>query len=73
MSIKPVIACSVAIAALACAHGASAQNKPAAPAAQPPATSAAAPAVAEPADRLIKEMSAYIALRGPLPVPLQTT
>ena len=60
MSIKPVIACSVMITALACAHGASAQNKPAASAAAPPATNAAAPAVAEPADRLIKEMSAYI-------------
>jgi hypothetical protein len=53
MSIKPVIACSVAIAALTCAQGGLAQNKPA-------ATNAAAPAVAEPADRLIKEMSAYI-------------
>ena len=60
MTIKPVIACSVAIAALACAHGASAQNKPAAPAVAPPATNAGVPAVAEPADRLIKEMSAYI-------------
>jgi hypothetical protein len=57
MSIKPVIAFSVAIAALASTHGASAQNKPAAPAA---AANAPAPAVAEPADRLIKEMGAYI-------------
>jgi hypothetical protein len=55
MSIKPVIAFSVVIAALASAQGASAQNKPAAPAA-----AVNAPAVAEPADQLIKEMSAYI-------------
>jgi hypothetical protein len=56
MSIKPVIALSVVIAC-ASAQGASAQNKPAAPAA---AANAPAPAVAEPADRLIKEMSAYV-------------
>jgi hypothetical protein len=56
MSIKPVIAFSVVIAC-ASAQGASAQNKPAAPGA---AANAPAPAVAEPADRLIKEMSAYI-------------
>src|SRR5215472_6161045 len=37
-----------------------AQNKPAAPAAAPATTSAAAPAVVPAADRLIKEMSAYI-------------
>jgi hypothetical protein len=56
MSIKPVIAFSVVIAC-ALAQGASAQTKPAAPAA---AANAPAPAVAESADRLIKEMSAYI-------------
>jgi hypothetical protein len=56
MSIKPVIAFSVVIAC-ASALGVSAQNKPAAPAA---AANASAPAVAEPADRLIKEMSAYL-------------
>jgi hypothetical protein len=39
---------------------AAAQNKPAAPNTASPTTSAAAPAVAEQADRLIKEMSAYI-------------
>jgi hypothetical protein len=39
---------------------ATAQNKPAAPNAAPPATNGVAPAVAEQADRLIKEMSAYI-------------
>ena len=42
------------------AAAAVAQNKPAAPAASTGAASAAAPTVAEPADRLIKEMGAYI-------------
>jgi hypothetical protein len=56
MSIKPVIVFSLVVAC-ASAQGASAQNKPAAPAA---AANAPATAVAEPADRLIKEMSAYI-------------
>jgi hypothetical protein len=57
MSIKPRIAGSVVIAALASAPGVWAQNQPAAPAA---ATNARAPAISEQADRLIKEMSAYI-------------
>jgi len=58
---NPVVACSVAaITAVALAQAVSAQNRPAAPAAAPQATTAAAPAVAEQADRLIKEMSAYI-------------
>jgi hypothetical protein len=39
---------------------AAAQNKPVAPAGPAAATNASAPAVAEPAERLIKEMSAYI-------------
>src|SRR5215471_15383841 len=39
---------------------AAAQNKPAAPAAAPASASASAPAIAEQADRLIREMSAYI-------------
>ena len=39
---------------------AAAQNNPVAPSAAPPATNASTPAVAEQADRLIKEMSAYI-------------
>jgi hypothetical protein len=39
---------------------AAAQNKPAAPAASTAATNAAAPAIAEKADRLLKEMAAYI-------------
>jgi hypothetical protein len=56
MSIKPVIAFSVVIAC-ASAQAASAQTKPAAPAA---AANAAAPAVAESADRLLKEVGAYI-------------
>ena len=61
MTINSVIACSVVIAALAAAQGAAAQNKPAAPNAPPAAaTNAAAPAVAAQADRLIKEMSAYL-------------
>jgi hypothetical protein len=60
-TISPVIACLVVIAALAEAHGAAAQNKPAARNGPPAAaTNAAAPAVAAQADRLIKEMSAYI-------------
>ena len=49
------LACGMLLAATAAA-----QNKPAAPAAAPPGANAAAPAVAEPADRLIKEMSSYI-------------
>src|SRR5262249_40802104 len=52
------------IGALACgmllAATAAAQNRPAAPAAPAAATNAPAPTVAEPADRLIKEMGAYI-------------
>ncbi|MGA7867554.1 MAG: DUF2092 domain-containing protein [Stellaceae bacterium] len=39
---------------------AAAQNRPAAPNALPPATPVAAPVVAEQADRLLKEMGAYI-------------
>jgi len=42
------------------AAAAAAQNKPAAPAGPASATGATAPAIAEQADRLIKEMSAYI-------------
>jgi hypothetical protein len=59
MSIKPLIACSVAIALLS-AQGARAQNKPTSPATPATSTNAPAPAIAEQADRLIKEMSAYI-------------
>jgi hypothetical protein len=54
MRINAVIACAVSIVALACAPGASTQQKPAA------ATTAAAPAVAPAAERLLKEMAAYI-------------
>lgn len=60
MSIKIVIGPVLVIAALASAQGASAQNRPAAPAAPAPAANAPAPGVAEPADRLIKEMSGYL-------------
>jgi hypothetical protein len=60
MSINPVIACSVVITALVVASGASAQNRPAAPAAPAASTNSPVPAVAEQADRLLKEMSAYI-------------
>src|SRR5215469_12170991 len=42
------------------AAAAVAQNKPAAPAASTAAASAAVPTVAEPADRLLKELGAYI-------------
>jgi hypothetical protein len=61
MRCNPVVVCSVAaLTAVALAQAVSAQNRPAAPAAALPATTTAAPAVAETADRLIKEMSAYI-------------
>ena len=53
MSIRPLIACSVVIAALALAQGAPAQNRPAAPAAAP---NAPAPVIAKQADRLLKEV-----------------
>jgi hypothetical protein len=59
MSIGPVIACSVVIA-LASAQGASAQNRSAAPTAPAAAPNAPAPAIAEQADRLLKEVCAYI-------------
>ena len=59
MSIKPAMAFSVVIAC-ASAQAALAQNKPAAPDAPAPTTDTPAPAVAEQADRLIKEMGAYI-------------
>ena len=57
MSINPVIACAVLITALVSTHPASAQTRPAAPAA---ASNAPAPAIAEQADRLLKEVGAYI-------------
>jgi hypothetical protein len=60
MSISPALVCSVLVTALASAHGASAQNRPGAPAAPATATNAPAPTVAEPADRLLKELGAYI-------------
>jgi hypothetical protein len=59
MSIKPLIACTVAIALLS-AQGARAQNRPTSPATPATSTNAPAPAIAEQTDRLIKEMSAYI-------------
>jgi hypothetical protein len=55
MSIKAIIAYAVATVALASGQTVLAQNRPAAP----PATTNA-PAIAEQADRLIKEMGAYI-------------
>jgi hypothetical protein len=60
MSINEVIACVLAVAAIAGVQGASAQQKAAAPAGAAAATSAAAPAVAPAAERLLKEMAAYI-------------
>jgi hypothetical protein len=57
MSINRLIAGSVVIAALAAAPRVSAQNQPTAPAA---ATNAPAPAIADQADRVIKEMAAYL-------------
>jgi hypothetical protein len=57
MSIKLVSACAVSITVLVSTHLVSAQSQPAAPAAS---TNSPAPAVAEQADRLLKEMSAYI-------------
>ena len=60
MSINPFIACSVVITALAFSQGVWAQNRPAAPAGQAGATNAPAPAIAEPAERLLKEVGAYL-------------
>jgi hypothetical protein len=60
MSIKSVIGPAVVIAVLASAHASLAQNRPATPAAPAAAANAPATGVAEPADRLIKEMSTYI-------------
>ena len=51
--------CALAFGLLLAATAA-AQNRPAAPPVAAPTTNASAPAVAEQADRLIKEMSAYI-------------
>jgi hypothetical protein len=61
MCIKPIIACSVVITALALAQAVSAQIRPAAPATVP---SGSAPAIAEQADRLLKEVGAYIGSAG---------
>jgi len=60
MSNNSVIAGSVVIAVLLWAQGGSTQNRPSAPAIPAAPTNAAAPAVAEQADQLLKEMSAYI-------------
>jgi len=60
MSIKLVIVCAVSITALVSTYPASAQNRPVTPAAPTASTNSVAPAVAEAADRLLKEMSAYI-------------
>jgi hypothetical protein len=57
MSINPLVAGSVVIAALASAHGVSAQNQPPAPTAPAATTNVPAPAIAEQADRLLKEMA----------------
>src|ERR1700730_10767162 len=60
MSINPVLAGIAAVVALVSAQSVSAQNRPAAPAGQVPAANPTAPAIAEPADRLLKEMGVYI-------------
>ena len=60
MSIKLVIVSAVSITALVSTYPASAQNRPVTPAAPATSTNSSAPAVAEQADRLLKEMSAYI-------------
>jgi hypothetical protein len=60
MSIKALIPGAVLLAALALAPGASAPKPPAAPAVAVTPKSATAPAVAPEADRLIKELGAYI-------------
>src|SRR5271169_3532760 len=60
MSFNSVLVCSVMFAALASAQSVSAQTRPAAPAGQVPAANAPAPAIAEQADRLLKEMGTYI-------------
>ena len=60
MSIKLVIVSAVSITALVSTYPASAQNRPVTPAAPATSTNSPAPAVVEQADRLLKEMSAYI-------------
>jgi len=60
MSINPVIACAVLITALVSTHPASAQTRPAAPAGVAAAPNTPAPVVAEQADRLLKEVGAYL-------------
>jgi hypothetical protein len=60
MSINPLVAGSVVIAGLASAQGVSAQKQSPAPAAPAATTNVPAPAIAEQADRLLKEMGAYI-------------
>jgi hypothetical protein len=60
MSIKLVFACWVMLGALVSAQSAAAQNRSTAPAAPAPTTNAPAPAVAEPADRILKDMGAYL-------------
>jgi len=60
MRIGWIVAASFVMSALTWGHGAEAQNGPAAPgAAQPPANTTA-PVVAEQADRLLKQMGAYV-------------
>jgi hypothetical protein len=60
MSIKPIIACAVATIALASGQTVLAQNRPAAPGGPTAATNAPAPAIAEQADRLLKEAGLYV-------------
>jgi hypothetical protein len=57
MNLRSVTVCAVVIAGFAGASGASAQNRPGPPV---PPVNNPAPAVAEQADRLIKEMGAYL-------------
>ena len=59
MSINPFLAWAV-IATLASVQEARAHTRPAAPTAPGAATNASAPAIAEQANRLLKEMGAYI-------------
>ena len=60
MSINQAIVGAIVVAALAATQAASAQSRPATPAASSPAKPTPAPAIAPAADRVLKEVGAYI-------------
>jgi hypothetical protein len=73
MSINPVLACLAVFVALASAQVAAAQNQPTAPAAPAAATSPPAPAIADQADRLLKEVGDSTMLNAVLVLMLATS